>query len=638
VQLRRASNQASIVLGKELGRGGEGAVFPVIGAPDLVAKIYRKPPTTLKGEKLRSMARRASPALLRVAAWPVDVLTDEAGTVRGFLMPKVSAREDVHELYSPKSRRRSFPNVDFRFVVRVATNIARAFAQVHAVGNVIGDVNHGNALVGRDGTVVLIDCDSFQVRDGARIFTCDVGVPLFTPPELTGQPFRGLKRTAGHDAFGLAVLLFHLLYIGRHPFAGKHVAGEMPIERAIAESRFVYGSNAAHFGMTPPPGTLNLRAFGEEIALLFELAFAPPSETPRPNAAQWVEALQKLERSLGVCAASAAHHHPPDAGGCCWCEHEKLTGMRAFGKALAEAVNLGGARIARLWDAITSIRKPEAAQPLETPPGDEAETAASDPMGPVPRALLGAILVGLGVVSMFAQPLGTPLFALFYFACAGQVLWRFLKGDGRKRKRELELAASEAREKLIEVIGRWNAVCEDERFDRLYQKLDELKERLLEIPRQREARVKALAEQAAQTQLDRFLSLFRIDQAKLPQVSKAEIVMLSSFDIDSADDVLRRGADMQGVISEGASKQLIAWAHACARRFSFDASRGADPDDVREIDQLLGAQQEQLLASLRKGHDELKEISDSIHAERGEAQRAITHARVALQKLEKEMA
>jgi DNA-binding helix-hairpin-helix protein with protein kinase domain len=40
VQLRRASNQASIVLGKELGRGGEGAVYPVVGAPNLVAKIY----------------------------------------------------------------------------------------------------------------------------------------------------------------------------------------------------------------------------------------------------------------------------------------------------------------------------------------------------------------------------------------------------------------------------------------------------------------------------------------------------------------------------------------------------------------------------------------------------------------------
>ncbi len=52
----------------------------------------------------------------------------------------------------------------------------------------------------------------------------------------------------------------------------------MPIERAIAESRFVYGANAAQFGMTRPPGTLALGTFGEDIARLFESAFAPPGE------------------------------------------------------------------------------------------------------------------------------------------------------------------------------------------------------------------------------------------------------------------------------------------------------------------------------------------------------------------------
>ena len=44
---------------------------------------------------------------------------------------------------------------------------------------------------------------------------------------------------AVHDAFGLAVLIFQILFMGRHPYSGHFLgSGEMPIERAIREHRF----------------------------------------------------------------------------------------------------------------------------------------------------------------------------------------------------------------------------------------------------------------------------------------------------------------------------------------------------------------------------------------------------------------
>jgi DNA-binding helix-hairpin-helix protein with protein kinase domain len=68
VKLRRASNSAGVTLGQLLGRGGEGSVHVVTAAPTLVAKIYKKPPSAAKADKLRAMVRCQSGDLLRVAA------------------------------------------------------------------------------------------------------------------------------------------------------------------------------------------------------------------------------------------------------------------------------------------------------------------------------------------------------------------------------------------------------------------------------------------------------------------------------------------------------------------------------------------------------------------------------------------
>ena len=161
---------------------------------------------------------------------------------------------------------------------------------------------------------MLIDCDWYQIADGARLFTCDVGVPHFTAPELQGQSFRGLQRTPQHDAFGLAVLVFHLLFMGRHPFAGRYLGkGDMPVERAIKEGRFAYGPHADGVQMTPPPHSLRLSQVPDEIAGLFERAFqaagwtAGPTErdrlAPRPRAPEGID--------RGVLAAPRAHVREP---------------------------------------------------------------------------------------------------------------------------------------------------------------------------------------------------------------------------------------------------------------------------------------------------------------------------------------
>src|SRR6185437_14078277 len=98
-----------------------------------------------------------------------------------------------------------------------------------------------------------------------------------------GQRFDRVQRRPIHDNFGLAVLIFQLLFLGKHPFAGRYSgSGDMPLERAIGEFRFAYSS--APNGMQPPPGAPLLSDFPDEIASYFERAFGRAGIAARPSA------------------------------------------------------------------------------------------------------------------------------------------------------------------------------------------------------------------------------------------------------------------------------------------------------------------------------------------------------------------
>ena len=59
--------------GRELGKGGEGAVYDIEEFVDSVAKIYHTPPPALKQDKLAFMAATADAQLLNYVAWKTVV-------------------------------------------------------------------------------------------------------------------------------------------------------------------------------------------------------------------------------------------------------------------------------------------------------------------------------------------------------------------------------------------------------------------------------------------------------------------------------------------------------------------------------------------------------------------------------------
>ena len=268
-------NGNSINLGPELGKGGEGTVFNIQGNPGIVAKIYLKPPDQEKSYKIISMVGAGSERLLKLAAWPIESIHTRSGDLIGFVMQKIQGYHPLFELYSPKLRLQEFPQADWRFLIHAATNTARSFSVIHEAGHVIGDVNHGNLLVANDATVKFIDTDSFQVSINGQTWLCEVGVATHQPPEMQGRStYKGIVRTPNQDNFGLAVLIFQLLCLARHPFSGRFLGhGEMPIEKAITECRFAYTRDNRLTQMAPPPASLSMSALTPRIWQFFERAF-----------------------------------------------------------------------------------------------------------------------------------------------------------------------------------------------------------------------------------------------------------------------------------------------------------------------------------------------------------------------------
>jgi DNA-binding helix-hairpin-helix protein with protein kinase domain len=401
------TSQSDMVrLGRRIGTGAEGEVYEIRGRSDLVAKVYHEPPPPEKAEKLVILSRLGNERLFNLSAWPVATLRNAPdGEVAGFVMKKVRDAEEVHTLHSPKSRLQKFPGASWAFLIYVAANIARAVATIHEHGLVIGDVNPKNILVTRKATVYLLDVDSFQVWFDGKTYRCEGGFPEYTPPELQGVAFRDIDRAQEHDGFGLAVAIFQLLFMGRHPFSGRYLgAGEMPLERAIRESRFAYGDDAEARKMRQPPGALALDAAPPSLVDLFRRAFL---STDRPHPREWIEPLGELAKALKNCELHSGHYYYRELRDCPWCGIEKQACVRLFNFLLSGAESRQGPFLLdEVWNEIVSVKTPETQliqwdTPLEAhEPSADVVTAVRERKERLSVAIFLSTIFGLGFGSI----------------------------------------------------------------------------------------------------------------------------------------------------------------------------------------------------------------------------------------------
>ena len=238
----------------------------------------------------------------------------------GFIMQEVQGRE-IHELYGKSSRQVHFPRVDFRFLVEVARNAAISTDRLHKKHIVLGDVSGKNLMVRDNGTVCWIDADSFVIGDPDFTTICELATLDWTAPELQENRYSKLSRVPAHDAFGLAVIIFQLLMLGRHPFQGKFTGtGETPeIPTSISNRWYAHAGYSGIPFRGGPVGTPPIEHVGERLQDLFLRTFTSDNPLKRPTASDWIPALENLAKNLCRCQQLATHFHLRGHTKCPWC-------------------------------------------------------------------------------------------------------------------------------------------------------------------------------------------------------------------------------------------------------------------------------------------------------------------------------
>ena len=598
-----------ISLGGEIARGGEGCILNIREHPDLVAKIYHRQVDQAKADKLSVMVSLKTERLLNLTAWPVDTLHDFAGgPVSGFLMQRITDHKNIHILYGVKSRNAEYPEARWPFLIQAAGNVARAFNVIHEHGHVIGDVNHGSMVVSKRATVRLVDCDSFQITTPERQFLCGVGISTHLPPELQGEDLQGIVRTIDHDSFGLAIIIFQLLFMGRHPFSGTSLGlTDISLEKAIREHRFAYGPGAESRQMRQPPATLGLDAVSPEIALMFEQAFL--TDTDRPKPAQWITALTQISEDLQKCTRDTAHFFINSIQACPWCEIESHSGIILFKNGLFETAN-EFFDLVKTWVEILSVKPPSLDNLLSTQATLKARpTPESLKITSIRRwksLLILLSLVSGGAILLFVQLGFFASFALLTVILISVI--NLVSKVTLAARDELSTLRNAAGLRLIEAEKRWKDNGGEAFLDAV-QELEAKKKQYESLTNLRHQKIEALQKIVWERRFQEFLSGHKLQEADLPGVGVNHISALRSYGIETAEDVTEDSIkDIPGLKAKQ-TNALIDWRKSLNRQFKNQPKPAAEPVDLASVEAEILNTRNKLQRDLQIGPAYLRQLS-----------------------------
>jgi DNA-binding helix-hairpin-helix protein with protein kinase domain len=565
-----------------------------------VAKVYHKRPLPEEQvAKIQAMVSCWSSALETIAAWPKSMLYDQVSRKPcGFLMTKMDGARQLHELYGTTNRRKHFPEAGWHHMVLAARNAAAAFQTLHSANIVVGDVNQGNLLVDKGMCVRMIDCDSFQITAANRVFNCPVGTPHFTPPELQSLKLRDVARTANHDRFGLAILIFHLLFVGRHPFAGRfRGVGDLSIEKAIAERRFAFSKNKADTLVDPPPASLLLDDLPPSVGNLFERAFrsAEGDTNKRPTPLEWVQELEALVKRRKNCSFDAVHVYSAQLSECPWCRIEDSGGptffVQAGGGTIVSADRLA-ALDARIWD-LPDVRFPDLPSQRMALPNIPTVRAKKQLPGfnfpDIMSVLMATSWVGCSAGAILGYMTGGIVLAACTVVSLTLAATLIFSGKAKEIRQDREEEENWLQDALDMLAKRAQSLeyqygLREQAFNRSHEEF----QKEIQMYRTASENIRDVIAQHQEIQKSEFLRQFLVRDymRQINGLTVSDVTMMESFGMDSANDVDRMrlygipGLDPETVM------ELLDWRRDVEQKFVFNPEHGITLASVGQTKEL----------------------------------------------------
>jgi len=598
------------ITSREIGRGGEGCVFELASHGDLVLKVYNEPPADNRKRKLRHMVDMRSKDIEAYAAWPVDLVSDAGGTVVGFVMRKLQGYLPLHHVFSPMDRKKMFQDRGYNFLVHVARNVATAFHKLHDAGLVVGDVNEGNILMNKAGMVVFIDCDSFQVHAEGRYFLCEVGVPRYTPPELLKRAtFENVIRTANTDNFSLAVLLFQLLFLGRHPFAGRHKGNaDIDEETAIRQRQFAYSLTNSKKKLTPPPDTISISDLPEDVVKLFHQAFE--TET-RPNAVEWIPALDALLKSMQTCTVSALHTFPAQMAECPWCWFRKHRGIMYF---LDDSYLQANMVLGDIEQFVNGFRP----EPITLKQLTPESVPAHLPPTPIPvrvvkaakiRAYLSICLGIAGIALLTVSPYSILLAGFLVVYVLRWSVWaNRIKAEVVSRNERFQ----SLQKKLQQVLKEYNAPADMVAYQHGLESLNKLTIQFRRLPEELDRKRKAMEEALYNEQLNDYLRRFEIEDHQIPSIGPAKKKALYNAGIRHAAHIANLPATKVPGIGPAMEQILMSWRRQMSADFVYIPDQLSLNAGMQKVNEEMAQLRLKLESAIRREYQHLNFLKANI--------------------------